>query len=261
MQRYDRRRPDDEARLAARMLELVKENPRFGYRRIAALLRREGHRAGFDRVYRLWRREGLKVPRKPRKRRRLGRAEDGCVRHRVERRNQVWAWDFVFDRTASGTSLKWLSVVDEYTRECLCLKAARRMTSRDVAEVLRGLFLAHGVPEHVRSDNGPEFIARGLREWLGRAAVGPLYIEPGSPWQNGYAESFHSRLRDEFLGCEVFESVREAQALGTGWRAAYNERRPHMSLGYRTPAEFSRACTAAVRETPVPTRHTPALQP
>jgi len=262
--RYERKPSSDEARLVARIHELVRQHPRFGYRRITAMLKREGFQVGFDRVYRLWRREGLKVPKKPRKKRRLGSSANGCVRHRVERRNQVWAWDFIFDRTSSGTSLKWLSVVDEYTRECLCLKVSRRMTNSDILEVLRGLFVAHGVPEYIRSDNGPEFIAKGLRQWLERSSVGPLYIEPGSPWENGYAESFHSKVRDEFLGCEVFESLRSATSLGTSWRRQYNEVRPHSSLGYVTPAEFARTCvpSAPASATPQPAlqEHTFSLQ-
>ena len=241
-QRYEARASSDAVQVVHRMHELVRRHPRFGYRRIAVHLQREGFQAGFDRVYSLWRREGLKVPRKQRKRRRLGKSANGCVRYQVERVNHVWAWDFIFDRTSNGTSLKWLSVVDEYTRECLCLKVGRRMTSRDIQEALEGLFVAHGVPEHIRSDNGPEFIAQGLRVWLERSKVGSLYIEPGSPWENGYAESFHSKLRDEFLNREVFESIRDASAMGTAWRKHYNEFRPHSSLGYRTPAEFARTC-------------------
>jgi transposase InsO family protein len=264
-QRYERKPASDESSLVARMHELVRRHPRFGYRRIAALLRREGFRAGFDRVYRLWRREGLKVPKSRRKRRRLGTSANGCVRRRVRRPNEVWAWDFIFDRTTSGTSLKWLSVIDEFTRECLCLKVARRMTNGDIIEVLGGLFLAHGMPAHIRSDNGPEFIAKGLREWLERSCVGPLYIEPGSPWENGYAESFHSKLRDEFLGCEEFESLREATMLGASWRRAYNEVRPHSSLGYVPPAEFARACgpsaPASAAPQPALQAHTLTLQP
>jgi len=263
--RYERKPSGDEAQLVARIHELVRQHPRFGYRRITAMLKREGFDAGLDRVYRLWRREGLKVPKKPTKKRRLGSSANGCVRQRVERRNQVWAWDFIFDRTSNGTSLKWLSVVDEFTRECLCLKVSRRMTSRDIIEVLGGLFKAHGVPEHIRSDNGPEFIAKALREWLERSSVGPLYIKPGSPWENGYAESFHSKVRDEFLGCEVFESQRAATALGASWRRQYNEVRPHSSLGYRTPAEFARTCVPsapAPAKTPAPPlqEHTFSLQ-
>ena len=264
-QRYKPSPREDEPRLVARMLELVREHPRFGYRRIAKLLQREGHRAGFDRVYRLWRREGLKVPQKPRKKRRLGTSDSGCIRHRVSYWNHVWTWDFIFDRTSSGSSLKWLSIIDEFTRECLTLKAARSIRSTDVIDVLRGLFVAHGVPRHIRSDNGPEFIAAELRGWLERSDVGPLYIAPGAPWENGYAERFHSRLRDEFLGCEVFDNVREAQALGTAWRVAYNDKRPHSSLGYQTPSEFARTCAAstAASATPQPPfqQHTSSLQP
>lgn len=251
-QRYECTPRDDEPGLLSRMLELVREHPRFGYRRIAKLLQREGHRAGFDRVHRIWRREGLRVPRKGRKKRRLGTSDQGCVRHRVRSRNHVWAWDFIFDRTSSGSSLKWLSVIDEFTRECLTLKAGRSIRSTDVIEVLHGLFKAHGIPQHIRSDNGPEFIAKELREWLKNCNVGPLYIAPGSPWENGYAESFHSRLRDEFLGCEVFDSVRDAQVLGTNWRVAYNETRPHSSLGYQTPTEFARTCVPSTPASATP---------
>jgi putative transposase len=257
-QRYEPRPANDEAAVVTRMHELVRANPRFGYRRIAVLLQREGFHANFKRVWRLWRREGLKVPQKPRKRRRLGTSANSCVRHRAEHRNHVWCWDFIFDRTTNGSSLKWLSVVDEFTRECLVLKVSRSITSADAIEFFQGLFVAHGVPEHIRSDNGPEFIATGLRSWLSTAQVGPLYVAPASPWENGYAESFHSKLRDEFLACEVFESVKEAQALGTAWRRSYNEVRPHMSLGYRTPAEFARACAASAPASAAPR---PALQP
>jgi len=239
-QRYEQQPSSDEPQLLIRIHELVRQHPRFDYRRITVLLKREGFEVGFDRVYRLWRREGLKVLKKPRKKRRLGSRASDCVRHPVQRKNQVWAWDFIFDRTSNGTSLKWLSVVDEFTRECLCLKVARRMTSRDIIDVLQGLFVAHGLPEHIRSENGPEFIAKALRQWLERSSVGPLYIEPGSPWENGYAESFHSKVRDEFLGCEVFESLTAAVKLSASWRRQYNEVRPHSSLGYVTPAEFAR---------------------
>ena len=257
-QRYVRRPASDEAALVTRMLELVRVHPRFGYRRIAALLRREGFQVNFKRAYRLWRREGLKVPRTQRKKRRLATSANSCHRHRSEHRNHVWCWDFIFDRTANGSSLKWLSVIDEFTRECLVLKVARSITSADVIEFFQGLFVAHGVPRHIRSDNGPEFIAAGLRSWLSSAQIGPLYIEPGSPWENGYAESFHSKLRDEFLECEVFETVHDAQALGTAWRRSYNEERPHMSLGYRTPAEFARTCVASI---PASAEPRPPFQP
>ena len=194
------------------------------------------------RVHRLWRREGLKVPQKSRKKRHLGHSGNSCVRLRPEHVDQVWAWDFIFDRTASGRSLKWLSVVDEYTRECLALVVARRIGAEDVLDVLAELFVVHGVPGHVRSDNGPEFIAQAVRRWLERTGSKALYVAPGAPWENGYAESFHSRLRDELLNVEEFTNVSEAKVLAERWQLAYNHRRPHSSLGYRTPAEFTAAC-------------------
>ena len=227
------------------MLELVREHPRYGYRHVWALLRREGWRVNRKRVYRLWRAEGLKVPQKQRKRRYLGHSANGCARHRAEHKDHVWAWDFIHDRTAEGRPLKWLSIVDEYTRECLALEVGRGMTADRVIEVLAELFAVRGVPEHIRSDNGPEFIAGAIRSWLAQAGVEALYIEPGSPWENGYAESFHSRLRDELLNREEFTTLAEARALSTAWRLEYNHRRPHSSLGYQTPAEFAAGCAAA----------------
>jgi transposase InsO family protein len=227
------------------MFELVRERPRFGYRRIGALLRAEAWRASPSRVLRLWRREGLKVPQRRRKRRRLGQSENGCHRRRAEYRDHVWCWDFVFDRTTAGSPLKWLSIVDEHTRECLTLKVDRSITSEDVIDSLAELFAMRGVPRHIRSDNGPEFIAQAIRRWLGQVGVETLYIEPGSPWENGFAESFHSRLRDEFLAMEVFESLTAARKLTTAWKEDYNHRRPHGSLGYVAPAEFARRCAAS----------------
>jgi len=219
----------------ARMLELVRRHPRYGYRRIWALLRREGWQVNKKRVHRLWRREGLKVPHKARKKRRLGSSDNACARRKPEHKDHVWAWDFIHDRTVSGGPLKWLSVVDEFTRECLVLEVARSITADDVIEQLIRLFRQRGVPEHVRSDNGPEFIATALRKWLERASVGTLYVEPGAPWENGYAEAFHGRLRDELLNAEEFASVQEARALAQAWKDDYNRHRPHSALGYRTP--------------------------
>jgi len=241
-QRYQPAPNGDEARLVQRMLSLVGRHPRYGYRRITALLRREGWVVNRKRVFRLWRREGLKVPQKSRKKRRLGTSANGCVRQRPERPNHVWAWDFIFDQTTNGRVLKWFTLVDEYTRECLALEVRRRMTSEDVLDVLAEVFAVRGAPTHLRSDNGPEFIAQAIRTWLARTGVGPLYIAPGAPWENGYAESFHSRLRDEFLNVEAFNTVAEAATLGEQWRLDYNHRRPHSTLGYRTPAEFASLC-------------------
>jgi putative transposase len=244
-QRYQPRRKDDEGALVKAILDLVGQHPRFGYRRVWALLKSAGWQVNRKRVYRLWRKEGLKVPLKRHKRRRLGTSENGCARRRPEHKDHVWAWDFIHDRTEDSRPLKWLSVVDEFTRECLALETDRSITSEDVIDVLMHLFCTRGVPEHIRSDNGPEFIARALRGWLKRTPVETLYVEPGAPWENGFAEAFHSRLRDEFLNVEEFATVREAKVLGAMWRSDYNERRPHGALGYRTPAEFARACVAS----------------
>ena len=230
------------------MRELVRQRPRFGYRRIAALLRREGWRANPKRIWRLWRQEGLKVPRKQRKRRSLGVSENACHCRRAERKDHVWTWDFVFDRTTSGSALKWLSIVDEFTRECLTLKVARSITSEDVIDALAELFAMRGVPAHIRSDNGPEFVAHAIQRWLAQVGVQTLYIAPGAPWENGYAESFHSRLRDEFLAPEEFENVAAARKLTTAWQEDYNHQRPHSSLGYLTPAEFAARWAASAPE-------------
>jgi transposase InsO family protein len=227
------------------MLELVGQHPRYGYRRIWAWLRRDGWRVNRKRIYRLWRQQGLKVPRRKRKKRRLGHKENGCVRRQALARNHVWAWDFIHDRTSDGRPLKWLSVVDEYTRECVALEVRRSMSAKRVTEILALVIRGRGAPVHIRSDNGPEFIAQEIRKWLAVAKVGPLYIEPGSPWENGYAESFHSKLRDELLDREDFSSLLEARVLSAAWRQEYDQQRPHSSLGYQTPAEFARSCPEA----------------
>jgi putative transposase len=251
------RRPatrDGERRLTQRILELVRGHPRFGYRRIWALLVREGWRVNRKRVHRLWRRLGLRVPRKQRKKRRLGHSSNGCARRRAEGKDHVWAWDFIHDRTADGRALKWLSVVDEYTRECLVLEVRRGLTARAVVGVLSAVARGRGMPRHIRSDNGPEFIARAIRSWLEASSVEALYIAPGSPWENGYAESFHSRLRDELLDREEFGGLLEARVLAKEWQAAYNRERPHGSLGYRTPEEFASGCPRADSAKPPPAR-------
>ena len=243
--RYAAQPASDEAALVARILELVRAHPRYGYRFMTAKLRQEGWHVNAKRIYRLWRREGLKVPKKKRKRRRLGKSENGCHRRRAEHKDHVWCWDFVFDRTVSGSALKWLSIVDEYTRECLALKVDRGITAEDVIDTLAELFAMRGVPRCIRSDNGPEFIARAIQRWLAQVEVQTLYIAPGSPWENGYAESFHSRLRDEFLALEMFESLAAARKLTAAWREDYNDHRPHGSLGYVAPSEFAARCTAS----------------
>jgi putative transposase len=251
--RSSQRRPsaprNDESAVIKRMRELARERPRFGYRRIAALLRQEGFRASATRILRLWRKEGLKVPRKKRKRRALGASAASVLARPAQAANDVWCWDFTFDRTTAGSSLKWLSIIDEFTRECLCLKVDRGITSEAVIDWLAELLAMRGVPKCIRSDNGPEFIAHAIREWLARVGVETLYVEPGSPWQNGYAESFHGRLRDEFLAVEEFESLAAARRLTAAFREDYNHRRPHGSLGYQTPAAFAARCCSSVRPT------------
>lgn len=251
--RSSQRRPiaprDDEPAVIKRMRELARERPRFGYRRIAALLRQETFRASATRILRLWRKEGLKVPRKKRQRRALGASHASVLARPAQAPNDVWCWDFTFDRTTTGSPLKWLSIVDEFTRECLCLKVDRGITSEAVIDWLAELLAMRGVPKCIRSDNGPEFIAKAIRTWLARVGVETLYVEPGSPWQNGYAESFHSRLRDEFLAIEEFESLAAARKLTAAWKDDYNHRRPHGSLGYQTPAAFAARCCSSVRPT------------
>lgn len=235
-ERYVPRESSDEQALRARIVALATGFGRYGYRRVAALLRREGWHVNHKRVERLWREEGLRVPAKQPKRGRLWQADGSILRLRAEHPNHVWAYDFVFDRTADGRKLRMLTVVDEYTRECLAIEVARRLTSQEVLAVLADLFVRRGPPTYIRSDNGPEFAARAVRQWLGRVDVQTLFIEPGSPWENGYIESFNGRLRDEYLNGERFDTLLEAQVLIEAWRNEYNRIRPHSSLGYRSPA-------------------------
>ncbi len=235
-QRRVREIPEEEARLVARMMELASEYGRYGYRRITAMLRGQGWKVNHKRVERLWRQEGLKVLSRQPKRGRLRLTDGSCIRLRPAHRNHVWSYDFVHERTEDGRAFRLLSIVDEYTRECLAIDVARRMNHRDVLERLAELFVERGVPQSLRSDNGPEFTAQAIRDWLKAIGVRTLYIEPGSPWENGYVESFNGKLRDELLNREVFETLREAQVLIERWRREYNQRRPHSALGYRPPA-------------------------
>ena len=228
--------PDDEPALVRRMVELATQYGRYGYRRVAALLRAEGWRVNHKRVERLWRREGLKVPAQQPRRRRLWLNDGSCVRLQPARRDHVWSYDFVKTRTSDGRAVRLLTVIDEYTRECLAIDVARRITADDVLERLGRLFVRRGVPEHLRSDNGPEFTAKAVRKWLGRVGVRTLFIEPGSPWENGYVERFNGKLRDELLNAEIFDTLLEARVLTERWRRDYNRVRPHSSLGYRPPA-------------------------
>ena len=237
-QRYAPKRHDQDRLLVKAMEDLRGAHPRYGYRRIGRELVKLGWRVNQKRVHRLWKEAGWQIRQKARKRRPLGSSENGCVLKRAERRNHVWSYDFVHDRTEAGMQLKFLPVMDEYTREALAIEVGRSITGEDVVDVLAYLFEVHGEPEFIRSDNGPEFVAKVVREWLEGSGVGPLFIEPGSPWENGYIESFNSRFRDEFLNLELFSSVTEAEVLTERHRVHYNLDRPHSSLGYLSPAEF-----------------------
>ena len=219
-----------------RIIALASRYGRYGYRRVTRLLQREGWHVNHKRVERLWRQEGLKVPKKQKKRGRLWMTDGSCLRMRAEHRNHVWSYDFVADRTVDGRPLKMLTVIDEYTRECLAIDVCRRIGSINLLERLADLFLDRGTPEYIRSDNGPEFTANLIRTWLNDLEVATLFIEPGSPWENGYNESFNGKLRDEFLNGELFYTLAEARILIERWRREYNEVRPHSSLGYRSPA-------------------------
>jgi putative transposase len=238
--------------LVARMHGLAAQYPRYGYRMITAKLRQEGWSVNKKRIYRLWRREGLRVPKKTVKKRRLGHSGNSCVRRRAEHKDHVWTWDFIHDRTATGRPLKWLAITDEYTRECLALEVDRSITAERVLDVLTNLFLTRGVPQHIRSDNGPEFIATAIRRHGELAGLEMLYIEPGAPWENGFAESFFSRLRDELLNIEEFMNLAEARWFARRRQQEHNEERPHSSLGYRTPAAFASQCAASVPASAAP---------
>lgn len=238
------------------MHRLVKENPRRGCRHITTLLKLEGWRVNYKRVHRLWKQEGFKVPKRRRKKRAVGEAPNACDQRAATMKNDVWTWDFIHDRTVDGRQLKFLDILDEYTRECLCLEVGRSFKADDVLEVLSQLMGKHGVPRHIRSDNGSEFIAKEMQRWLAQAGVETLYIEPGAPWQNGYVESFNSRLRDEFLEMNYFNNLAEAQQLSASWKEKYNTKRPQRSLGNKSPKEFAEhcagVCSASLRSAPQP---------
>ena len=238
-QRYVSMKAVEDAALSEMMVALSKENPRYGYRRVWALLRREGWAVNKKRVQRLWREADLKVPAKERKRRRMGASENGCTRRRAEYIDHIWSYDFAMDATEDGRRLKVMPIVDEYSRECLALEMERSITAEDVVEVLGRLFTERGEPDYIRSDNGPEFIAEAIKRWLASRGVKTLYIEPGAPWENAYSETFISRLRDELLNREEFANLNEAQVLAGDYRERYNYHRPHGALGYLTPAEFA----------------------
>lgn len=236
VQRHTPKVREDEAPLTARMIELSCVYGRYGTPRITAMLQGEGWKVNHKRVERLWRQNGLKVPKKQPRRGRLWLNDGSCVRLRPAAKDHVWAYDFVSCRTHDGVPFRMLTIVDEFTRECLCIDVARKLSSDDVLERLAWLMVSRGVPAHIRSDNGPEFAAEVVRDWLSKVGVKTLFIEPGSPWENGYIESFNGKLQDELLKREIFYSLREAQVLIERWRVHYNQVRPHSSLGYRPPA-------------------------
>jgi transposase InsO family protein len=235
-QRHEPKKDEMHEQLRAEVVRLAARFGRYGYRRVTALVRDEGFRVNHKRVERIWREEGLKVPRRQKKRGRLWLNDGSCVRLRPLHRNHVWSYDFVKDRTHDGRPLRMLTVIDESTRECLAIRVGRRLSSSDVLDCLADLMIAHGIPEHIRSDNGPEFTAKAVRAWLARIGVQTLFIEPGSPWENGYNERFNGTLRDELLNGEDFFTLLEAEVLIERWRQEYNQVRPHSSLEYRPPA-------------------------
>jgi len=250
-QRYLPQVRDDEEPLTQRVIELAAMYGRYGTPRITALLRSEGWAVNHKRVERIWRQAGLKVPQKQPRRGRLWLNDGSCVRLRPEHKDHVWAYDFVTARTHDGRAFRMLTVVDEFTRESLSIDVARQFSGDDVLERLAWLFVTRGVPDHIRSDNGPEFTAKAVRHWLQEVGVKTLFIEPGSPWENGYVESFNGKLRDELLDGEIFYTLREAKILIERWRVHYNRVRPHSALGYRPPAPEATlpvgACVATLR--------------
>jgi putative transposase len=235
-QRKTPRGREDEKALTADLIELARQYGRYGYRKITALLRDAGWSVNDKRVERIWRREGLKVPQKQPKRGRLWFADGSGIRLRPQHPNHVWSYDFVEERTHDGRKFRMLNVIDEFTHECLAIRVDRKLKAIDVIDVLSDLFILRGVPGHIRSDNGPEFAAKAVQAWIGAVGAKTAYIAPGSPWENGYGESFNARLRDELLDGEIFSSLREAQIIIESWRRHYNTVRPHGSLGYRPPA-------------------------
>ena len=235
-QRRVLRAKEDEERLTEDITELASRFGRYGYRTITGLLRLQGWQLNRKRVQRIWRQEGLKVPQRQPKRGRLWLNDGSCVRLRAESKDHVWSYDFVHDRTQDGRPLKILTLIDEYTRECLALRVERRLRSEQLIETLSELFVSRAVPMHIRSDNGPEFTATVVKEWLAKVGVKTLFIQPGSPWENGYNESFNGKLRDQLLNGEIFYTLGEAKAVLKAWQWHYNHERPHSALGYRPPA-------------------------
>jgi len=235
--RYQRHLRGDECHTVALIRTYAEEQPVYGYRIIAAMLKQDGHQINRKRVYRIWRQEGLQLPRRKLAKRRYGDSTGSL--QRATRPNEVWSYDFLESRTERGGKLRILTILDEYTRECLIIHVARSISSRQVIQILEWLFLVRGAPSYLRSDNGPEFIAFALQQWLRNQHCHTIYIKPGSPWENPFIESFNGTFRAECLNRWVFADGREAQTIIEQWRQEYNHRRPHSSLGYVPPAAFA----------------------
>ena len=256
-QRYQTQRPAGERKLLAEMRSISHRRPRYGSPRVHRTLRATGWHVNHKRIERIWREENMQVSKRQHRRRRLPNcgSENSCVRRRALHKDHVWSYDFVIDRTEDRRQIRLLVVIDEFTRECLAIEVARSFTARQVVEVLRYLFAVRGTPKCLRSDNGPEFVAKEVRKWLDQADVQTLFIAPGSPWENGYVESFNGKLRDELLNGELFLSLAEARWVIDRWRLDYNHRRPHSSLDYQTPATYAVGCVIPASATPQPPEH------
>ena len=251
-QRYKRKQTDRDNALTRQIKQLAKKYKRYGYRMITAKLRQAGWNINHKRVQRIWQKEGLQVPYRHKFRKTEGCSDNSCCVKKAEYINHVWTYDFMSDQTEDGRKLKFLTVLDEFTRESLTIEVSRSIKAKDVIAVLGYLFLIRGIPGFIRSDNGPEFIADAIKKWLSEKNVQTLYIGPGSPWENGYIESFNGRLRDEDLHREIFHSVKEAKVIVESWQSEYNNHRPHSGLRYMTPAAFATECIASA---------SPAAQP
>jgi len=254
-QRYKDKQQDRDKALTKQIKQLAKKYRRYGYRMITAKLRQAGWNVNHKRVQRIWQKEGLQVPYRRKFKKERGSSENSCDVKRAEYINHVWTYDFISDQTEDGRKLKFLTVLDEFTRESPAIEIGRSIKAGDVIAVLEYLFLVRGIPRFIRSDNGPEFIADAIKKWLAAKHVQTLYIKPGSPWENGYIESFNGRLRDDVLNRELFHSVREAKVIVENWRLEYNNHRPHSGLGYMTPAAFAAKCIASVRAAPSPQQY------
>jgi len=246
-QRYQRSKPAADGPLIKAIREVAIRLPRAGYRTVTKHLRRDGWELNAKRVHRLWKQEGLRVPIKPARKKARGSSAGSSQLYQAEAIDHVWSYDFVFDQTDDGGRLKWLPILDEYSRDLMSLSVARSMTARDIIDQLNKLVEQRGVPQFIRSDNGPEFVAKAVQKWIKNRGFETLFIAPGSPWQNAYSESFNSRFRDEFLNVELFTSLLEAKVLGEEYRYNYNHQRPHSSLGDLTPAEFASRCASPLR--------------